>query len=327
MRKEDTHVYYLTELPNTTNGALLASFSDQRSSPILQNMSKYHMSCLRFSVPTQSIPIFNMNSNTEYSITLSIGSDDYTANVVFVSDNNADSSDKGVYTIADFMAMINTAATSAFDALKLAHGAVTSTVGPKFIYSPSTRLIQMRVQQSYVSDAISIYINVPMMSKFGYQFPYKFYGYNIAKAYLLRVFDTGDNSTTISGTAYYIMYQELEALAQMTDVQKIVFTSNISVKSEGLNTNDGNSSDNFRLILQSMEPMWGGGGDSQPQGGSGVVQYFPASEFRLMDLESTQPLTNFNFQVSWADKQNVLSPIYLEPGTTLTAYWMFSLKE
>ncbi len=65
--------------------------------------------------------------------------------------------------------------------------------------------------------------------------------------------------------------------------------------------------------------------DKGPEGRS-YAQYFPSSEYRLVDLMGNRPLTEIDLQIQWQDRNLNLYPIYINPLDSADIKIMFRKK-
>lgn len=63
------NVYYNININNTTNSPIVAQYTEERTNPILYKPSDYYCSVIRFTIPANSVPIFNFTELT-YSVSL-----------------------------------------------------------------------------------------------------------------------------------------------------------------------------------------------------------------------------------------------------------------
>lgn len=197
MKLDDDHVYYNIVITNTsTTDPILANFQEFRTEAIIKNPEDYHLSVIRFTIPTASIPLLipsiqpgpspygsNPNKNvTNYSFTLSYFPDDGSKDpedivqeVIFES-QDLDSPDPtrwdtvgvsqnvnyySIYSYQQFIDMWNGALDNAFSSLSSPAQAYAQAP-PKFIYDPSTQLISLITPSTYAppqDDSVS-YVHI-----------------------------------------------------------------------------------------------------------------------------------------------------------------------
>jgi hypothetical protein len=171
---KDDHIYYNIEIKRDTTNFLpkFAQFIDRRADPIIEIPEEYHLSVIRASIPGEYIPLFiypnigpegaKVVDNTQYSVTLSLGANDYRTFVIYVSPNVTSPTTSEVYyyqySIQGFINMINTAFQTAFNNLKAANPGNAVTAAPYLIYDNTTFLISLIVQPQYLGN-VKIFMN------------------------------------------------------------------------------------------------------------------------------------------------------------------------
>lgn len=209
--RADDRVYYnvviphLTD-PNAPNTPSLARFTETRTDEIVPNIDLYYLSIIRFSIPGASIPLFvvpiqpgQADPNlTIFSVTLTFGVDNYQTFISWVPETTlaftpvppapipvqAETPYYYDQTYQHFLDLINSALSTSFDALKVAHPTAPPTQAPYFIYNPETQLISLIYQIGFTyveSDPnfIGIWINTPLQN-YLQNFKYIQNGYDIA---------------------------------------------------------------------------------------------------------------------------------------------------
>lgn len=120
---------------------------------------------------------------------------------------------------------------------------------------------------------------------------------------------TATVNATIVNNNFVIMTQESPALFLWNSIRSLVLTTGtVPIKAEYIpNSTQGSTSDNFIPILTDFEPLQSSGNDRS------LIQYYPTSEYRLIDLRGATPLNTFDLQIYWQDKQQNRYPLYLPP--------------
>ncbi len=182
---DDSHVYYNITITNTSlTGEIKATFQEFRGEAIIENPEDYHLSVIRFTIPTATIPLlipsiqpgpppFGSNTDpllTNYSFTLSYYSDDGTTvpaeneqvylrfvpqNIDALSPDQWDNSGVianeafyAIYSYQNFIQMWNDALSNCFFALS-STAQDSGIIPPKFIFDPVTQLISLIVHKNY----------------------------------------------------------------------------------------------------------------------------------------------------------------------------------
>lgn len=340
-RRSDTHIYYdaVISNPEGSQQLVLSTFQDQRGDVIIERPEKYHLSLIRFEVPTSVIPQFVFKDNT-YFVTLRFSGTDFIQPVVWISNDLTSTTSRNILNYFDWLNMVNTALASAFTALKAAFPAAPPTNAPQIIFDPPSGIFSYFVDDSYdpvVAGAptIEIWNNTALYSKF-LAFWINFNGLTETalnrKNFQIVIKSLPNNTNTT--THKITMSQQGAALGASLDPQAVVFTSsNLPVRSEVVPiTNTGYSTSSatttFKKILTDFTiPV---GGNSQ-DGGSTInaiaYQYLPTAEYRLIDMIGSSPLTQVDLAVFWQSKDGTLNPFFIGPNQTLTAKFLFRKKQ
>lgn len=334
------HVYYDLSLENTSSIPIQASLFENRNTPLISRPNDWYISVIRMNIPTAYIPIFvwpsqgaNIPDNTYYSVTIRRAGVDHRSYVTYVAQNNLTSVDPNylfVYSYQQFIDAINAALNAAY----IAAGG-TATQPPYLIYNAESGLISLIAEYAYANTATEyeIYFNFPLFAYFD-NFLAKRLGFSQTngKDVLLYVENTGNNDYEshppgypLSGTNNaYKMQQEYCSLFNWSSARSIVFTSNtIPVASENINAQiQGAQSNgtNTRKILTDFEFDVQNGISNNTL--RSYVQYSP-KVYRLIDLESNQPIYQTDIQIFFETEDQVLYPLYINPGEYISIKIMF----
>jgi hypothetical protein len=186
IKNPDDRYYLNVRIPYSpdSTGFSPARFQQQFTQPIIDVPDDYYLSIVRFSIPTQNIPILipeiqpfpNTNiNNTVYSVTLRYSGNDYQEFVQFVTEtpnapqpNPITASNPNpnvtpyyyIYTYTNFLNMVNRALENAFTSIAAPPG---GAVAPYFQYNTSTEKIELVAQEEFYNlddpNAIEIYMN------------------------------------------------------------------------------------------------------------------------------------------------------------------------
>lgn len=230
---DNDHVYYNIlvtnngNIPTNSYGEIPVQFVEDRVQAILENPREYHLSIVRFSLPGQSIPIFefvaqpgpglpggNPNPNLGiYSVTLSYMGSFYQVYLNLIpeaietppmdwqpSSITQNAGYYAIYEYQDFIELINLAFLGAYQLLKAANPGAPPTSAPFLVFNPETQLISLVADKKYnTQDAgaatIGIFMNDPLFSFFQ-NFPtVAFNGVNAANGtvFQLTVSNLGNN--------------------------------------------------------------------------------------------------------------------------------------
>lgn len=178
---KDDHIYYNIEIRRELGSTqpVFARYIDRRADPIIDIPEEYHLSVVRATIPGEYIPLFiypnigaegsKVVNNNVYSVTLTVGAQNFQQFVVYVSPNVSSPSTSEVYyyqySFQGFINMINTAFLGAFNALKAALPANTVTQAPYLIYDNKTFLVSLIIQPQYIGN-VQIFMNDALYSFF-----------------------------------------------------------------------------------------------------------------------------------------------------------------
>lgn len=318
------HIYYNIDIrkpDDYKNLPFQAEFSETRVDSILNNPSDYELSVVRFSIPSQSIPIFLWKSNI-FSVSLKFQSFVFTTTLNYIPNSPGAGYDyygPSIWNYQDFIDIINVGLFTSFNAFIA--GTVPymlrPTAAPYMVYDAATQLCSLIAQTQYdvtYTNPVYIYFNdslanyFPALQNFGTADP-------VLNKYI-KVKDNFNNTITISGQQYYKITEEYSTLFLWNDLQKILLeTDSIPVVNELL----GSQTNKTRKIITDFEPL------SQINDRS-MIQYYPQGPLRFYDLVSNYPLKQMNVKIYWADKQGQTYPIYLNSTDNLTIKLYFKRR-
>ena len=336
---KNTHIYYDVSLHNTNTAPKLAFLNDNRTTPLVSNPSNYHLSVVRFTIPTSYIPIFkwadagsNTPDNNYYSVTIN-NSQVY---LIYVPQNTTPQSALNtdylfIYSYQQFIDAINVALNTAF----IASAPAGVTAPPYMIFNSVTGICSLIAQTGYTAH--SIYFNQPLFLFFD-NFKCNRIGYSQATGKDVKIYiaNTGANDYAGHPPGYalagavdsYIMAQEYDSLFLWNGVRSLVFTSSgLTIADEALNINNNlsiSSSNISRKILTDFEFNIQSGISNNTL--RSYIQYNPTAEYRLIDLTSTSPIYLFDIQIYFQMKDLTLIPLYIMPDESLSMKILFRKK-
>lgn len=345
-KKNTDHIYYDMSLTNSGATNLIANLFDQRNQPLLDNPNEYHLSVVRFTVPTSYLPIFvwrdigtNDPDNNYYSVTISRAGVNYRVFLTYVPQNfpanNTNQQYLFVYSYQQFIDTINVALNQAF---LLAGG--TGTSPPYLLYNANTGLISLVAQYAYANSAgqYQIYMNNPLYLFFD-NFKSSRLGVNqiAGKDNLIFVQNNGNNdfmshppfSALSNVFDSYIMTQEYNSLFLWNSVRSLVFITNtVPVCDEALNVKNSESlttGSTYRKIMTDFELNIQSGISNNTL--RSYVQYAVSGEYRLIDLQSNTPLYTFDIQIFFQTADLKLYPLYISNNQSISIKVMFRNKK
>jgi hypothetical protein len=325
---QEDNVYYNVRIYNDTeNPSIPASFSENRTVPILENPSDYELAVERFKVPASIIPIFLWKPDNKFFITLSFDGVDVEKQPQFVPNGSYPgdiqfSFQDAIWSYQQFVDILNNAFSEAFTDLKALKPLAPQTEPPVMTYNAVTELFTITTETSY--DITSA---TPMFITFSYDlyalFP-AFYANPINvpppvttnKFITLIVKDYNNNTITIGGNDYFQFQQEYTTLALLNDFVSIVFESDtIPIEPEYLSSQTNVT----RRIVTDFEPL-DGVNDHQ------AFQYYPQGPLRYYDLKSSYPLSRIGLKVYWTDRTGRAYQLFVNRGDLLTVKLRFRKK-
>ena len=317
LQDQSTHIYYNVRINANEQTRKHATFSVNRTQPLLDNPSDYEMAVIRFALPLTSVPLIVFRDNY-YKVSLTYGSSVYTETVTWVPNGNV-YDDKYIYIVNDFIDLINTSLSDAFTSLKADYPAVTSTVAPFMSFSSISNLITLNCPESYLADNIKIYANEGLYLKMNTFHDYYFQLPAVSPLnYQFVVQDLFDNKVTYNGINYLEATQQTATIGTMSDLKSIEFlTSSIPVNRE-LQGNQKNITSDF---LTDFEPI-----ESERWYPGGVLSFYPQGPLRYLDLLQTDPLNRFDLMINWKAKDGTTYPYYLQGDQSLTIKILFRKK-
>jgi hypothetical protein len=316
-QSDATHIYYNVRIKADLETRKHAVFSVNRVQPVLEKPEDYELAVVRFSLPTTSIPLIIFEDN-KYSVSLKIGSNEYTEYLTWVSNSNV-YSEKYVYNVQDIIDFMNTAWATAFSNLSGAN-VITSTVPPFMSFSSVTNLMTLHVPQSYLTDGIKVYANEELYLKintfqdFYYETPTQG-----QLNYEFVIKDLFTNNVIYNTIPYYTSTQQFGTISAIQDLRTIQFiTNNIPVNREleGFQTNITSN------LLTDFEPIQENTFDN-----GGLIQFYPQGPLRYIDLLSKTPLNTIDIKINWVSKTGNVYPYYLQGEQSATVKILFRKRQ
>jgi len=309
--------------------------------PILNNPQDYNMTVIRVNLPGNDIPIFKFQCQTGsnitgiYSVTLSYLDQPFQAYVPyfpqFIGYNLSNPDYFSVYQYQPFINLINSAFYTAWLDLTTAVPDLGSIAPPFLKLDPITQLVSINIDPEFsMSPSLSIYMNWPLFSFFQ-SFDYAFYGYgqSFGQDCKLSDYNIGGGwkllnlpGTSYTGGNYYTglsISQEFPSLYNWNQFQTVVLQSNnIRVKQEYIPS--GGSNNTIPIITDFIPQSFNNSNLRQN------LTYIPVSEYRLLDLISTDPMKQLDGALYYQSTDGSLTPVYLAPGSLCSGKFLFRNK-
>jgi hypothetical protein len=249
-----------------------------------------------------------------------------------------------VYTYQHWAYMINQALISCYNGLNAlvtgAGGALPSPNAPFMEFDPQALLLILDADEvgyaRTLAQPIKIFCNSPLYTLLS-SFQFTKYGFSSitnGKNYQFDIYNI--NNTNVLNLPTYNalqMYQEGSTCGLLNPIQSIVFTtamlpvnpSLISVpkvfNSNSNLFNVGNNS-NLQPIMTDFQVPFSPTNTYKPS-----IEYTPSSEYRLVDMYGTSPLSALEMSVFWKDNFGGLHPFYLGAGCSANVKIMFRRKD
>lgn len=343
-----------------------AVFSEHRTNAILYKADEYYMSVIRFSVPSNLLPLTRFPvqpaPNTDinlslYSVTLEdvTSGDEYQTFLRYVPHNlninppllppatNIQFIQSApyywVYSVEHMLQMINTAFTTSFNALNAAHPVNFGTTGyaPFFTLDPVPNLFTLNAQQGYLNSTtpVNIYINAALNDLFSNSFNTITYGYGLPNGadFQYLVYDTIYNRRTIAVYGdIFSMIQDFNTLPMWVEPLTLVFTSGaVPVAPELVPYIDQTGfGANQTGILNNNTTVQITDFNLNTATGTEYrtfINYLPTAEYRRLSLISGDKMDKFTIQLFWKDNYENIYPVLLPDHYVVTIKLLFQKKD
>ncbi len=317
-----------------------AIINQTMTAPLLDKPSDYYASIVRFSIPTEAIPIFRWPVDTSQNVssnisTLKIGVTDgitkYTEPLYFVPSTlgpnpaptvlpgvvsppyyNKQQLDSNYFAVYNIDVLIR-AFNIAIEAAMIAGGFAQPR--PYFIYDPVTELISVIVNTTF-STALLLYINFDSLNYLE-SFPFN---YNLAPTASDDFYFKFDVLPYL-GTNPYKFVQEYSAMNLWYDATKIIITSNsLPIRSEAVPLNNTGVANSFPIFTDFQIAF-----DSVRAANTTAI-YNPISQYRLVDLVNDSPLSKIDLGFLYQTKNGGIYPIFVTKSQVISVKIGFFIK-
>lgn len=362
------HVYLDVSCINNDNGAsapVAISFTESRTTAILEDASMYYMAICRFHLDTfGSIPCFIPQIQTGqsdpnltiYSITYKYKDYELQQFLEFVPQNTSDALPDAptnqqdtsstyyfIYSYSFFVKMLNDFFADAFTAFNtlVTDGSDTlpTTHAPFLLYDSSSGEIVFNADVAgydpTLTNPISVYFNTALynlLSSFEF-INCGFTGVTNGKNFQVNI--RNDNNANVlemtNSYSVYQSYQEYPSIATWSPVSRILFSSpnlpmNPSILSPPKIYNSVQGMSTTTQQSTTMNIIT----DMEVNITNGKeiypsVQYIPY-QYRLIDLTTRGQLNEFTIQVYWEDRYGNIRPFYINSGGNCNMKLVFIRK-
>jgi hypothetical protein len=343
--------YYSVQTVNKTDGPLKLFFQDTRAQDLIQNVDKYEVSILRFSLDCSEIPLmifpnagfdtfqqppYNGVDNDAYSITMEDGAGNIQrADVEYLADGKG--SMPYIYSFDRFVEMLNLAILTASTALE-----TTAGKNPFFVYNKATASIDFVAPEGFRDGTVGgrkFFVNKALFDLFAKDYNGQVLDESFGRYFRLSVAPTGFNDVTITKAyangveiaddyAGYRMETYFPNLGSLIACRSLVFTTtSLPVVEEhtvfNLEMNNNTSNDIIRIIKDFEFNLQ----DSAAIYTRGLQNFSIASEFQMIEMKSGgEPLKNIDIIGFWRDRHGQLHELFIPEGSTFTMKFLFRHK-
>lgn len=332
------HVYYNLNYANTSNDFIPLKFTDYRSEGILDlSKHKYNLTVARFLIPGTGIPLFAWPTDPDaYKVTFGKSPSLRPSVSLIYVPNNASGS-RNVYSIQQFVNIINTALATGFADFNAAFPGLVTTA-PYMTFDSTTQLFSLIAEANYAINNVNVYFNSNLFLFFD-NFEAYYNGTNLSNGsdYQIIIKNNGNNYLSAIPLppygpqltpAGYKMTQEYSNTYLLMSFRSLVVTSSkLPLRSEfypvsSTNTDMGGQYSNTQLaILTDFEPGFESVGDVRS------YMHYQPNLYRWIDLIGTGEVKNADINVFWVDNRQVLHPLLLPPGEYFSIKILFSKKD
>jgi hypothetical protein len=350
----DDRIYYniVIQSDNTQKFGTPAVYNERFLTSMIDKCSDYYLTLVRINVPTSLIPLFvcpitanqgNINL-TPFIVTLSYNSNNYSTNVLYVSQNGylaptsvgTSSQYYYIYSAQQFINMLNTALVTSFTTLKAANPGCTQTEAPYYLFDQTTQLISLVCQYSYIStslNTINVSFNSLLYKYIGSAFNTSTNNNNASNSvldYTYIIQDTTFNWFTKLNVAmtnpppYLRISQLFQCMFNWTDLNSILLiTSQVPLASEHIQPPSSNGQtitvqNNSLQIITDLTPDFVDLSDA-----NSLFQYAVEGSYRILNFQSDQPLEGFDVKLYWTDRFINMYPILIPVGFNVNMKFCF----
>lgn len=310
---------------NSPNNQVPLIYNDTRSSPLVKDTTGYAMSIVRFTLDTNTLPIFipimqsNSTTNTIYSISMTYNNITYQQYMQYIPQNTAQSAFYYyVYTFEYLCLLINNTFQSCFDGLVnlcSESGIILEGTAPNINYDSTTQLFTIDIDNIHFgisTGLINIYFNSAIQNLFLFNSYFKNLSNSKGLNYLLI-----NNSTQI--------LQDISTIGNLSPILSIVFTSvqlpiiasvqgNPNIYNNGTISNSNSSNLGYQIITD----MTTSNLVFTPN-----IVYVPSGQNRYISLIPNTKISNIDFNCYWLGRDGTLNLIYLNTGCSCTLKILF----
>jgi len=329
----------------------------QNTQPVLENPSEWYGSIIRMEVPTFTVPVIQFITETPIVNPTDINRGVYTFtleyNGIFSNQVNyiyipqvidtdippypTPTQTFGpyyfIYNYGVWIDIMNVALSTAFvDLQSKTGGALASCATPFFNYNPTTQLISLYTDAAFFENTVAtpvfIYFNSISSQNFnGFQWNEQTIGSSNGADCLFTIKNRNTlNHQTLNSVLYNVLSQEFVALGYLSQLKRIVITTNMNVISEldYVNNPSAIQNINYQSVLTDYIPDLSGPNEA------GIVSkifiYNAPSLYRVFEFKDRTPLYAVSLRVYWTDQLGNTYPLQLAKGLNASFKLMFIKK-
>lgn len=322
--------------PAPPGASILASYTEDRTTPLLERPQEWVGSVVRFSVPSQEIPLLYMDPYQSFIISLQAGPTVLTEIVGYTP--RSGTADRLIYDYDHLVQLINSTLLLLYNRA-VAAGWPGLTSAPIIIFNPSTRLFRLKVQSAAYSpekafdpvntalSGVKIWFNSFLYSLFC-SLPNYYNGLatnlTTGQTRWMLVEDQGDN---VAG-GFTTMTQQTSCLSLWNQISRLVLTTNsMPVGPEWVSTKLSTVSSSGDRPLGSLTISDFLIGASESPTNSSDIVYIPSGQFRYFNMLGSSPLRRIDMQFFWAGPDGNMFPVTIPVGQQMSIKIMFVRRD
>jgi hypothetical protein len=305
------------------NTFVRAEYREQRTEAILAIPNQWELGIVRFSVPSDNIPLFSFPNNTFFVRLIDVTTGGifiqpviYTFSIV----NPYGLAFQPIYTYSTFITLINVALAAAFLALKTANPAFPGIHPPVLQYDSATKIISLYAEIAAWSDAL----NLGTIS-FNNALIRYFYGLESISTpdpeyQMLLVYSRVGNTVTYLGQPNYVMASDFIDVLNWDEVaQVLITTTSVPIIPE-----QKAIANNQNAVFQSLLTDFNFAGQGFRE--AGRLTFYNQANIRFYDMISDHPMTQFDLVFLFSDLAGNTFPIFISEADSANIKVIFKRK-
>lgn len=344
MTNKDSDNVYLnirinSSAENSSNYSSILNYSVTKDKPIINNPSDYYVAVIDFEVPASLIPLWiariipNQPDPNKMTATFTISSPTYdptdndAVNVIYIPTTDdippIQNQPYQIITYYYFVYTYNYLLEAFNNALETAFFLAGSPGGQQYkapyfsLTNKDRQGLQLVVSDAFINAGGKIFMN-KYTGNYLSGFDYFFYDEtpintqrNLEFKFFTRNNICDENGRYDINGDYWLFEQQYYALTEWDALRKIIiYTNSIPIKNQEVTSNNLLSPDlsNQSPILFSFIPDY-----RTASGTRTTIYYNSAEQYKLTDLQSTNPLRKIDVQVAWQNNLGEIFAMYLQP--------------